>query len=248
MVEIHPELARTVLDTLTVGVILLDHNECVSWLNSYAAHSLKADPSSFLGRHISELPVPYTPLTANGPLSEARIDGAQLGLTQRYNYPGGRGALLLLLDRDHVVWSAMTGSGGVPSSNSGRGALPRAALISRLQAEVSRSRRYENPLSCITVKFAAGATTPARDEVARSLKGQLRWVDLLGWWQPEVLLVILPETAALAASGLRDKLLAVLRREPGTDHSCCGLATWERGDHAEQLVERALGAACSAAA
>ena len=246
MVEIHPELARSVLESLSVGVILIDRSECVSWLNDYAITTLKTVATAVLGRHISELPVPYTPLAGNGAELEARIEGSILGLTQRYTYAGGRGALLLLLDRDHVLWSAMHGIGAGSAPTSALGGLPRAALVGRLQAEVSRSRRYENPLSCIAVKIAGGGTTMELDDIARALKGQLRWVDLLGWWQPDVLLVILPETTAPAARGLRDKLAAVLAavRIPGQFY--CAVAAWQRGDHAEQLVNRALVAALSA--
>ena len=100
--------------------------------------------------------------------------------------------------------------------------------------------------SCITVTFSLGVSRAVIDDVARLLKGQLRWVDLLGLWRPDVLLVILPETGAAAAETLCDKLAAVLAAEPAHRALRCGVATWRRGDQAEPLVTRALARAQSA--
>lgn len=241
MIEIHPELARGVLESLAIGVVLVDKRERLSWVNDYAANLLGRHAEELLGQPIAALNLPYTPPEARAEAVEVRIDGAMLGITQRYEHPSGDGAVLLLLDRGHaLVWFLSTLASGVPGSVASSGVLARAAIQHRLDGEVSRSRRYHNELSCISVE-CRGPQGPARlPGVARLLKEQLRWVDLLGQWRDDTLLVVLPETGAEAARRLQDKLAALLAG-PDAALIVCGVATWERGDNAERLVARALG-------
>jgi len=247
MVEIHPEHARSVLDNLALGVVLLDRNEHISWVNEYACAASEQPASALLGRRPGDVGLPYAPLSASSAALEVRTAGQLVGLTQRSMGPGGFGTVLLLFERDHALLSAAPALGALASASGAIGALPRAATAARFEAEVSRSRRYENALSCITVRFPPNVGRAVVDDVARLLKGQLRWVDLLGLWQQDVLLVILPETGAAAGETLCDKLAAVLAAQPAHRALRCGVATWRRGDQAEQLVARALARAQSAA-
>ena len=240
MVDIHPEHARAVLESLAIGVVLVDRNQQVNWVNDYTSTLLKRPAEELLGRAIAELNLPYTPPETGSEPVEVRIDGAMLGITQRYEHTGGTGAVLLLLDRGHaLVWFLSTLAGGVPGSVAATGVLARAAIQLRLDSEISRSRRYHNELTCISVR-CVGANAAARvSGVARVLKEQLRWVDLLGQWTDDTLLVLLPETAVAAAEGLRVKLAALLAG-PAISAIACGVAAWQKGDNAECMVARAL--------
>ena len=241
MIEIHPEHARAVLETLAIGVVLVDRNERVSWVNDYTATLLKRPVESLLGCSMAALELPYGPPAAGSEPVEVRVDGAMLGITQHYDHAGGSGAVLLLLDRGHaLVWFLSTLAGGVPGSVAASGVLARAAIQHRLDNEISRSRRYHNDLSCITVHCRAAAAAMRLTGVARLLKEQLRWVDLLGEWRDDTLLVVLPETTLDAAERLRAKL-AVLLAAPPADGIACGVATWRKGDNAERMVARAAG-------
>lgn len=242
MIDIHPEHARTILAQLGVGVILVDRKEQVNWVNPYAANLLGVNPETLLGRSIDELALPYCELKPGDDL-KVSADGALIGITQRYQQPLAEGALLMLFDRGHsLVWFLSALSSGLPGTIAASGIFTRATTVARLEAEVSRSRRYANPLSCITVS-APGANAPTVAEIARTLKGQLRWVDLLGQWSEDTLLVVLPETDEEATTGLAGKLEFAMKhdhakRAPGLQ---VGQASWRRGDSAEQLVTRALG-------
>ena len=240
MVEIHPEHARSVLESLAIGVVLVDRNQQVIWVNDYTSTLLKRPAGALLGRSIVELDLPYAPPEAGSEPIEVRIDGAMLGITQRYEHAGGTGAVLLLLDRGHaLVWFLSTLAGGVPGSVASSGVLARAAIQHRLDSEISRSRRYHNDLSCITVHCAGRDAAACLIGVARLLKEQLRWVDLLGQWADDTLLVVLPETAFDAAEGLRAKLAALLAA-PAIGTIACGVSAWRKGDKAERMVARAL--------
>jgi GGDEF domain-containing protein len=244
MIEIHPEHARAVLESLAIGVVLVDRNSQVNWVNDYTSTLLKRPAEELLGRSIAELDLPYAPPEAGSEPVEVRIDGAMLGITQRYEHPGGTGAVLLLLDRGHaLVWFLSTLAGGVPGSVAASGVLARAAIQHRLDSEISRSRRYHNDLTCITVHCAGDDAAARAGGVARLLKEQLRWVDLLGQWAEDTLLVVLPETALEAAEVLCAKLAALLAA-PDNGAIACGVTAWQKGDNAERMVARAL--ACAA--
>lgn len=243
MVDIHPEHARSVLESLAIGVVLVDKHGHVNWVNAYTSTLLKKPAAELLGRAIAELDLPYAPPEASSEPMEVRIDGAMLGITQRYEHAGGAGNVLLLLDRGHaLVWFLSTLAGGVPGAVAASGVLARAAIQHRLDSEISRSRRYHNELTCIAVHCAGPDAEVRAAGVARLLKEQLRWVDLLGQWSDDTLLVVLPETALDAAQGLRDKLAALLTA-PGSGAIACGVTAWHKGDNAERMVARAMASA-----
>ena len=130
----------------------------------------------------------------------------------------------------------------MPSAASG--VLSHGAIHNRLEPEVSRSRRYANPLSCIALRFIGDTIKHHLDVVAKRLKGQLRWVDLLGEYNEDSLLIVLPETTSEAAEALRAKLefavLEALACSSASVEVCLGCSAWQRGESAQQLVQRAL--------
>ena len=245
MVKLHPEHARAVLDGLPIGVVLIDRDGRVSWINRYAASFLGGDADAVLGHEAAALPLPFTPLAGVDDEPQVQVDGAMIGITQRYEHAAGQGSILMILDRGHaLVWFLNALSSGVSGTITDSGVLSRAAIINRLEAEVSRSRRYANPLSCITVQLGEEAEPSLVDEIARSIKGQLRWVDLLGKWNKDTLLIVLPETDEFAARALSEKLLSSVSlttySSGVTVPAELGTSSWERGDNAERLVRRAL--------
>ena len=142
------------------------------------------------------------------------------------------------------MWFLNALTTGVSGTVTDFGVLSRGAIINRLEAEVSRSRRYANPLSCITVQLAKKAEDTLASEIARKVKGQLRWVDLLGKWNDETLLIVLPETDEYAARALSEKLLSsvslTICSSGVTLPADLGTSSWAGGDNAERLVRRAL--------
>lgn len=231
MIDLHPELARLVLAELPTGVILLDARGRVSWLNRAAERLLELPRERLLGRRIETLP--ETAATASEASVVVGMRHDLVCRTRTYAQGLLRGTLIVVHPRDQDA------SGGEAPPAPGltvHGLLNRAALRQRLENEISRSRRYQNPLTCLSFRLREGIDTPAG--IARLLKEQLRWVDLLGQWEDDVLLAILPETSGPAAGGLVRKLADALR----DDLPLIGRASWRRGDDLERLVARALAA------
>jgi len=94
------------------------------------------------------------------------------------------------------------------------GLLNRLAIFQELTAEISRSRRYANPLGAIMVRFSdcAKLDPPAvkaastRELVSQCINAGLRWVDSVGALDEGTLLVVLPETEATAIEQVSHKL------------------------------------------
>jgi len=131
------------------------------------------------------------------------------------------------------------------------------ALSQAINQQVSRSRRYGNPLSILLIHLPpppdgehGEATLQA---LSRLLRDRLRWVDQLGRWRDDAFLALLPETGDDDARLLADKIHASLDEVSGNaDHPLTGvtlsfgMASWRKGDDARTLLRRAthgIGAA-----
>jgi hypothetical protein len=159
------------------------------------------------------------------------------------------GLLLQLLPRRLLRGALPPGSACEPSLTT-PGILARDVGLQRLANEISRSRRYDNPLSCLIgrAQSAPHHTMPRLvDGLARLLKDQLRWVDVLVQWDAGSILAILPETGADAVTCLQHKLRAsVVQQWPEAAAETLitwGSATWRRGDEALRLALRAEASA-----
>lgn len=143
------------------------------------------------------------------------------------------------------------------------------AMDQALEPLISRSRRYENPLSVIRVRIAAPEEINAKAgprghdsamvKVAQTLRDQVRWADMVGRYDSSEFLLILPETPAEAAQTLVEKLASKVAEidlaESGTAKIPCsvrfGAASWQKGDDARLLLGRAasnLGVTATGAA
>ena len=88
------------------------------------------------------------------------------------------------------------------------------ALSQMLTAQVTRSRRYQNPLSLAMVEIGLlgeeAATSSPSDNlilaISRYLRDRLRWADVIGRWDESQFILMLPETPGDAAQALMDKI------------------------------------------
>ncbi len=142
------------------------------------------------------------------------------------------------------------------------GLYNRSMLMQLLDGQISRSRRYGNPLSIMVLELGAstpeagGDSDPEREVMAAGqvLREQLRWVDQVGRLGERTFLVILPETPEEAAEKLAGKLiraLSVLALGGGVRVRltvCAGVSGWHRGDDLRRLLSRAEEALAQARA
>ncbi len=119
-----------------------------------------------------------------------------------------------------------------------------------LTAQVTRSRRYQNPLSLILVELLDQGQKDGQptDEgvlaASRYLRDRLRWVDVIARWDHNHFLVILPETDEASAAELIRKIEAeftapeAASERPGLVLRF-GSSSWRKGDDERKLMDRA---------
>ena len=210
MTALHPELARQILQSLPGPIAVLNAASVIVWVNTGFAQLVSRAPADCVGYALDDLDLPLR-LTLG---ADAR----------RVNAPGFAGSVLMF-------------GGGDAGGATAAGVLSREAALLRLDAEISRSRRYANPLSCLVAQV--DDDTGAYTGLERMLREQLRWVDVLARWSEHELLVLLPETHARAATALCRKLANQARSQTSPIVVLWGASTWRRGDDANRFVARA---------
>ncbi len=120
-----------------------------------------------------------------------------------------------------------------------------------LEPLVSRSRRYNSPLSLLCIGIDTGVERDrAIKRVSYLLKDQTRWADLVGCNSNRDFILILQETTQDAALQLVDKLVPHIQLLGGTDEAgikaSFGITHCQRSDDAEAMLERAIAALAEA--
>jgi len=124
------------------------------------------------------------------------------------------------------------------------GLLNRRGLTVALEPQVSRSRRYDSPLSLVLLELQGETGDEARVRVSRILKDQLRWADMIGCNEDQRFILALPETRQADAEQLIGKLRDCLAAEfpDGGVAAAFGTAEWSRADNTRTLLDRAAHA------
>jgi len=130
------------------------------------------------------------------------------------------------------------------------------SIMQVLEMQVSRSRRYQNPLALLLLSVQSPAESSELHETLRgigqALTDQLRWADQLGMLEPTSFLIILPETSLADAEALAAHLAENRIHLPKTAAAVTvllGAAAWQKGDDPRKLLQRLQGnqKLCSAA-
>jgi diguanylate cyclase (GGDEF)-like protein len=129
----------------------------------------------------------------------------------------------------------------------------RRATLQALDAQVTRSRRYGNLLTLCAMRLSH--PDPAIDllpdhsilVLAQYLRERLRWADVIGRYEDQLFLLVMPETSEEDAEHLlsqivqecRDGALKDLDEDP-TPVLEIGVAGWSRGDDPQRLITRTI--------
>lgn len=131
------------------------------------------------------------------------------------------------------------------------GMLSHHSMFQTLSSEVSRSRRYNNPLSLILMNInyhsdaSAEQDSPEQKEqvrlmISQLLKDQMRWADIVGHLDGYDFVLLLPETVYESAEVLVKKLKQRLQSlaVDKIDISY-GISQWQKGDDVRLFITRA---------
>jgi len=129
------------------------------------------------------------------------------------------------------------------------GMLNHHSMIQTFNSEVSRSRRYNNPLSLIlmNVDYHPGSEHIAHEKqeqirlmISQLLKDQMRWADIVGHIKDFDFVLLLPETTYESAETLVKKLNSSLKKASLDSITISyGISQWQKGDDVQLFLSRA---------
>lgn len=129
------------------------------------------------------------------------------------------------------------------------GMMSNDVIVEMLDGHISRSRRYDNPLSLLRISYTFPEQMDAQlfsrciKRIAFFLKDQMRWADQIGMLDRHTFLVILPETNYQSAAALLKKFneephLSLFSKGDGRPLSfSVGLTEWSKGDTTKKMLQ-----------
>lgn len=126
------------------------------------------------------------------------------------------------------------------------GLFTASRLYQILLAEIARSGRYGNPLSCVLLEVRGldAERDNIRFQIANRVAVVMRVTDFAGKWRDDEFLLVLPETDEAGARRFADKIRQELVElcsglEDGPSPEIITRVTaWRSGDDAEAVLDR----------
>lgn len=259
------------LQGLPAGILVEDHVGRLTWINKTLESFLGRTQDSLLGRTAAELPLKRVPMGIGQPdlyeVLSSESHGVQWLTCTKWSIKSQENEYITVrcyLDatehrRTQVIRNPLLASTqSIGASPLTAGILDRHGITQHLQSEVSRSRRYHNPLSIVLMRVHPDPTFVGNERdgdhwmsaAARIFKEHVRWADLVGRWSEWEFLLVLPETEARAAVHLVRKIQTHLKDEQALATEGIsvvpmvhfGIGGWHQGDDLLMLLERAQSA------
>lgn len=244
------------------GLALIDAEDRLEWANASLASMLGTTPDALIGTAIGALPAEAQAWLSMDQQSLQWSDSQDRTHSLRPEiHRMGERTLVALHDitalqdlrtqNEHLRQQLLD----LKLSDDLTGLSNQRAIRQALELQISRSRRYNNPLSVVLVHVGLqdeqvelvreGADALILG-VSRFLRDRLRWVDQIGRWDQNIFLLVLPETTLEDARGLVSKIrgelegmelpppLQALKPQLGF-----GIGIWEKGDDLRTLLRSA---------
>ncbi len=264
--KLEQNLANHLVHTAPVGVVIFDENQQITWVNNTMCEFVAIPPDALVGENYSELTTKYLDSFAEHPdlWKVSNIVSHQNRWLVSLNCPQSptlKGTAKYFVDVTELMKlktevknlkDQLENNG---SADTLTGLLNKKALLQALEPQVSRSRRYNNPLSIIIMQIDSfeahtESVTPVTDQVLTAvsfyLRDQMRWVDLVGRTKDNEFTLILPETREADALKLAKKINDRIQRLSLPDtpdvtisvQARFGIAGWEKGDDTNMLLRK----------
>ena len=256
---------QQLLEACPIGLLLLDKDGKTQWINSALRAWLGTRADKIIEQQVDAVPRELQKLwgenaTVHLPATDAEDELWLLGTSQPLDdgskmqfFTDATASKLLLQERDALQSQLES----VSLTDEDTGMPNQRALTQSLESQVSRSRRYKNPLTILIMQVdnldefiktqETESARPLLVAIRNMLNDQLRWADTIGRMDDNEFLLILPETH-LEATG---QMIDLIRKRfddlyiEGVENNDFkvqarfGVAEWHKGDDMSLLMARA---------
>ncbi|PCI71450.1 MAG: hypothetical protein COB38_05725 [Gammaproteobacteria bacterium] len=247
------ENANKILELSPMGIIITDKNTRMTWCNDRFLNDSGLNKNDIINRLFASLPIEGDGFSNDASKSiNLQLFNTNTQIRKSFQYWQ---VSLADVNQQRIHYfilqqeaSSLTNS---PKLKANIRLPKRANWLEFLDYEVSRSRRYNNPLSLMKCHLLISENPQSIDEddiqacVKNTLMDELRWADMIGNTQQGSYLMVLPETPQESTTALQEKLQEAISSELKSlsanlaTQLVFGVAHWEKHDDSSTLLEKA---------
>jgi len=257
--KIECDQAISILEALPVAVVIMDEKDRVLWLNEKAEELLAQTNEPVVGQSVSALSQPFSNLLGSAAVLNQALS-LPLGLkwyhSQLLATQGTESTSTYIISDVSEQQNLVVQLEKLSLRDDKTGLLNNQGINQMLEEQVSRSRRYGNPVSVVRMEIIGVDDKDQQVSTADILKAaghllndQLRWADVIGRVDDNVFIFLLPETLGDDAPRMVEKISDQLgslylddTRQPASIKACFGITAWQPGDDPKKLLSRASSA------
>ncbi len=250
------DLADLCLETNPCGIMLLDSSAQIQYINPALAAMVGVEADQFIGHKIETIDSGLRALLQDESAIQHFSNGNEGWLHCYVEEREENGSIRYYLDITELVQLREENSRlrqqieELAITDDLTGLANLGAFTRTLESHITRSRRYQNPLSLVIIELldpvAPDDTLP--DELilftSHYLRDRLRWVDLIARWEQNQFIIALPETRLAdckeLVSKIRQGFMEIPLPEAHKDRLLTlhfGLAEWEKGFDSRRLIK-----------
>ncbi|MFQ5468931.1 MAG: diguanylate cyclase domain-containing protein [Gammaproteobacteria bacterium] len=253
--------ALEIMENIPLGILVLDNQQKVLWTNKVLCNFLDVDNDAIVGHTIDDITQANLEavLNSNDILSLPETSTEEARTIKCFNQPltsGINAYFFFDTSENEKLRKEVTALQKDLDEKNTRdaltGLLNQRGLHQVLETQLTRSRRYNNPLSVIRMDIVKYRDETKKEKILATighmLNDQLRWADMAGRLDDDQFLFVLPETSKEEAAKLANKLSSQLcnlyldiKGQTSSVDVCFGITNWNKGDDTGKLLRRAEG-------
>ncbi|MEW8556055.1 MAG: PAS domain-containing protein [Candidatus Thiodiazotropha sp.] len=255
---------QKLFDVCPTGMLAIDSDVCIRWMNPALEAMLDLTGDELIGKDKKTLPVNLHALFDETDMLHLSLNGDGERWLQREvrDVVDGDNTQLRLHFYQDISQQIMAQRESddlrrqvedLTITDELTGMSNRRATIQAISAQVTRSRRYGNllTLGAMRLTHPEGEDRPLPDTsvlvMTQYLRERLRWADVIGRYEDQLFLLVMPETAKDDGENLLQQIvnecrggaLEGLGENPVPDLQI-GVAEWVKGDDSQRLIKRAI--------
>jgi diguanylate cyclase (GGDEF)-like protein len=263
MVDI--QFNQALYEACPTGILAIDEKVCIRWINPALEAMLRLDANELIGKDKTALPEGLHALFDETDILHLSLNGDGERWLQRevkevsdaadtpfriHFYQDISPQVLAQRENDQLRRQVED----LTIIDDLTGMANHKATLQALEVQVTRSRRYGNLLTLGAVRLShpelPDVAVPDASilALAQYLRERLRWADIIGRYENELFILLMPETSSEDADRLLEQIAQECREGALTEELgenplpqlTIGVATWEKGDDPQRLIKRTL--------